>query len=34
MRLVLAATTGLSIAVISRAATEENAEDFMQLRRV
>jgi len=32
--LVLAATAGLSIALIAGAATEENAEDFMQLHRV
>jgi hypothetical protein len=32
--LVLAATAGLSIAAISGAATEENAEDFMQLHKV
>ena len=32
--LVLAATAGLSIAVISGAASEENAEDFMQLHKV
>ena len=32
--LVLAAIAGLSIAAISGAATEENAEDFMQLHKV
>lgn len=32
--LMLVATAGLSIAVISGAATEENAEDFMQLHKV
>ncbi|MBV9201908.1 MAG: nuclear transport factor 2 family protein [Alphaproteobacteria bacterium] len=32
--LVLAALTAVSISVISRAATEENAEEFMQLHKV
>lgn len=32
--LMLAATAGLSIVAVSGAATEENAEDFMQLHKV
>jgi uncharacterized protein (TIGR02246 family) len=32
--LVLAATVGLSTAMIARATTEENAQDFMQLHKV